>query len=649
MKNNVKILILFLLCSSMLNAQTIVSTTQENKKAIVEKFTGINCNYCPCADVVINNAISLNPENIIVLKVHEGGYAIPQAGQPDFRTAYGDAMSAQSGNTGNPAFAVNRHFFPNYTSNGGTAIGGCYSNASGIALQSPPTYAIDEILLEPAYLNVAADAIIDYSTGNLTVNTEIYYTDSSPNSTNFLQIAIIQDNTIAYQSGSSLAPGGTNYDHDARLVDLITGQWGEEINSTTVGSFVERTHTYSIPDNYNGVPVVYDDLKVVVYVTESTQEVINGNRANMEYNIASYDLSLDSIDSPSGTASFSENESLSVTISNGGENDISDFDISFQVNDGSLVTENYSGTLISGNTIQYTFDSTYDFSQAGDYLIAAFVSTELDEVENNNSTSVTITSYICPELYSLPYLNDFNDTESFTSCNTFVDSDGDGNGWTSVAFSIDNGNRVADSQSYNGSALSPDNWLIMGPIDLTNAGDTTLTWLVRGIDPSYCGENYSVYISDSNDIASFTSSSLYYDETISSGSDACGNNFAERSLDISSAAGQQIYIGFRHYDIYDMFRLNIDDVRVEGEEMGVNDFDNLNINIYPNPSNGIFKFNVIEDIEYKISNILGQNILEGKFINGLNNIDISEQPDGVYIIRLSNIKGLAKSYKLIKE
>jgi len=58
---------------------------------------------------------------------------------------------------------------------------------------------------------------------------------------------------------------------------------------------------------------------------------------------------------------------------------------------------------------------------------------------------------------------------------------------------------------------------------------------------------------------------------------------------------------------------------------------------------------VIEDIEYKISNILGQNILEGKFINGLNNIDISEQPDGVYIIKLSNIKGQAESYKLIKE
>ena len=66
-----------------INAQTIVSTSPENKKVCVEKFTGINCNYCPCGDVIINNAISANPENVIVVKVHEGGYATPGAGQPD--------------------------------------------------------------------------------------------------------------------------------------------------------------------------------------------------------------------------------------------------------------------------------------------------------------------------------------------------------------------------------------------------------------------------------------------------------------------------------------------------------------------------------------------------------------------------------------
>ena len=226
MKNYFYLFLLFLVSFQINLAQTFVSTSPENKKALVEKYTGINCNYCPCGDVIVYGAVENNPENIIVVKIHEGGYAIPGAGQPDFRTAFGSAISGQAMNTGNPAVSVNRHFFQNYASNGGTAIGGCYSNETGVAMQSPPTYAIDEILVEPAYLNVAAQAEINYSSNILTVNTEVYYTDNSPTSTNYLNIALVQNNTVAFQAGSSLAAGGSNYVHNDRLVDLITGQWG---------------------------------------------------------------------------------------------------------------------------------------------------------------------------------------------------------------------------------------------------------------------------------------------------------------------------------------------------------------------------------------------------------------------------------------
>ena len=40
-------------------------------------------------------AVENNPENIIVVKIHEGGYAIPGSGQPDFRTTFGSALSAK--------------------------------------------------------------------------------------------------------------------------------------------------------------------------------------------------------------------------------------------------------------------------------------------------------------------------------------------------------------------------------------------------------------------------------------------------------------------------------------------------------------------------------------------------------------------------
>ena len=338
MKNYARILIFFLFTVQINLAQTFVSTSQENKKALVEKYTGINCNYCPCGDVIVYGAVENNPENIIVVKIHEGGYAIPGSGQPDFRTTFGSALSSQAMNTGNPAVSINRHFFQNYTSNGGTAIGGCYSNATGVSMQSPPAYAIDEILQETAYLNVAAQAEINYSSNTLTVNSEIYYTGDSPSNNNYLHIALVQDNTIAFQAGSSLAAGGANYVHNDRLVHLITGQWGEEINPTEEGSFISTTHSYNIPDNYNGVPVVLDELKVIVFVSESTEEIINVNRAAMEYNTLAYDLSVDSVNSPVLAGNLSENENITVSVSNNGDNDISNFEMSYSVDDTSIST-----------------------------------------------------------------------------------------------------------------------------------------------------------------------------------------------------------------------------------------------------------------------------------------------------------------------
>jgi hypothetical protein len=252
----------------------------------------------------------------------------------------------------------------------------------------------------------------------------------------------------------------------------------------------------------------------------------------------------------------------------------------------------------------------------------------------------------CPESYSLPYLNDFNDTESFNSCNTFVDSDGDGNGWTSVAFTIDDGNSVADSQSYNGSALTPDNWLIMGPIDMTNVNDATLSWKVRGIDPNWCGENYSVYVSDSNDIGSFTSSSLYYDETISSISDACGNTLADRTFDISSAAGQEIYVGFRHYDISDMFRLNIDDVAINSNSLSSNDYTDNNINYFYNQITRkleISSTEIIKNIE--IINLLGQKVISDDINNLIYNVDLANLSSSIYIVNIEGNSGF-KTFKL---
>ena len=95
-------------------------------------------------------------------------------------------------------------------------------------------------------------------------------------------------------------------------------------------------------------------------------------------------------------------------------------------------------------------------------------------------------------------LNDFNDPESWTNCQTFYDNDGDGNYW--FYSSLDGSDNLsANSFSWNGSAFTPDNWVIMGPIDLTNVSDASLAWEVQAPDASYCDENYTMYVGASND------------------------------------------------------------------------------------------------------------------------------------------------------
>jgi len=473
--------------------------------------------------------------------------------------------------------------------------------------------------------------------------------NQSPDKINYsnpLYVWEIKDNFGGWELGIT-EPGSSGsplFDHNGRII-------GQELGGQSACSLTASTTDNNLGDIFGRMDTNWTGGGQSVSRASDWLDP-NGTEVlimNAYPSMMSLDLSLVSIDSPFGTAEFTDSEVVTITILNSGSESISNFDLSVQVDGGDTITETYSGSLDGGESDQFTFGQSFDFSSVGSHEIIATGILDGDEALSNNSLTVTINTTAeveCPELYSLPYLNDFNDEESFNSCNTFVDSDGDGNGWTSVAFTIDDGNSVADSQSYNGSALTPDNWLIMGPIDMTNVNDATLSWKVRGIDPNWCGENYSVYVSDSNDIGSFTSSSLYYDETISSISDACGNTLADRTFDISSAAGQEIYVGFRHYDISDMFRLNIDDVAINSNSLSSNDYTDNNINYFYNQITRkleISSTEIIKNIE--IINLLGQKVISDDINNLIYNVDLANLSSSIYIVNIEGNSGF-KTFKL---
>lgn len=72
------------------------------------------------------------------------------------------------------------------------------------------------------------------------------------------------------------------YRHMHVLRNLLTGQWGDAVNTTTSGTFVSRQYTYVLPDTI--VDVAVDnlcDLEVIAFVAEGHREIITGCRAGV--------------------------------------------------------------------------------------------------------------------------------------------------------------------------------------------------------------------------------------------------------------------------------------------------------------------------------------------------------------------------------
>jgi hypothetical protein len=148
---------------------------------------------------------------------------------------------------------------------------------------------------------------------------------------------------------------------------------------------------------------------------------------------------------------------------------------------------------------------------------------------------------------------------------TSVDTDADGFEWSVYTPSTQdpwtaNGN-VAASSSYDNAAgaLTPDNLLILGPIDLSSSAGSTvaLQWDAGATEATSTGwyeENYSVYVE-----TGMTPGSAVFTETL-----AAGQTLFSHSVDVSSHAGAgAVYVIFRHHACTDEWVLGIDNVTLK--------------------------------------------------------------------------------------
>ncbi len=358
--------------------QTFVNTQPENKKIILEEFTGINCPYCPSGHEIARQIMDNHPGNAFVINIHQGGFATPSGSQPDFRTPFGNAIVNQSYSGtgfGYPSATVNRHVFPGYEmSNSGTTAMGRGQWAA----------AANQIVAQSSYVNAAVQATIDASTRVMTVNVEVYYTGTSPVSTNKLNVALLQNNTLGPQASGGM---GNNYVHTHRLVHLVTDQWGDEISPTTTGSFIPKTYTYTIPESYNDIDAVMGDFELVVFVSEGNQEIISGNGVIPTYVNVQYDndASIEKIE-PISPQCAGEVKPI-IEIKNNGNDTLTSLEITYSINGGTAQTYNWTGELNVFEKETLELPAIPYSGETNDLT----VSIPSDESNANNSQTVTFT------------------------------------------------------------------------------------------------------------------------------------------------------------------------------------------------------------------------------------------------------------------
>jgi len=684
MKKQYILLFTFLLSSlGYISAQTIVSTSSENKNAIVEESTAIHCSYCPDGHYMLNQIVDQNPNDVFVIKFHEGGYAWdcdPNGGH-DFNNSLANQLGNMAAANGQPSASVNRQVFSNLSMTGGTAMSRSYWST-----------AISQVLQESAYVNVGLEAEL---AGNvLTIHVEAYYTASSPESTNYLHVVIMQDETVGPQLGAndfnpsyvvSSSPN-SNYQHNEydyrhmdRLVDMVDGISGDAITTTSTGSFIDRTYTYTLPEMYNDVPVDLAEIEVAAFVTGG-DEIINGYKVPVSY--LDYDVAVTSIDSPSGNGVYSDNENIVVTLENLGENTVSNFDVSYQVNGGNTVTESFTGSIAFNETSQFTFYATYDFSTPGDYEIVASTSLTSDENNSNDSSSTSFTSIVggdCPDEYSLPIVwrDNFECHTEFAISNIgdWVIHDLEGGqtwgandiGYTNEGYfgsgiiynhalasdettaasltSFDDWAPYEGNQGLyffasgaNSTTFPNDDWMISPEFTLNGVTSPTFSMWAKSVTAQYGLERFQVGVGNSTDYNDFTiiSSGAYIEAP---------TDWTQYQFDLSQYEGQTIRIAI-HYIGNDSFVLQTDSYTVDGT-LGIGDSEINNFEYFYNVSSKTLEMTSDETLrKIQIFNILGQKVFEENINSNVHTSNLRDLGASIYIINVEGTTGV-RSFKLL--
>lgn len=466
-----------------------------------------------------------------------------------------------------------------------------------------------------------------------------------------------------------------NLQVDTACMDYLTLKWDSVSGATSYDVFqlgsmymdsigTTNATNYSITIND---PYLHEQWYAVR--ARDTNNAVSERCVAIEFNgsgikncVLNRDLELSSIVSPEtiylGCNNSGSDAPVTVVVSNTGKQDVSGISMNYQASGNTIVTEPYSTTISSGSNVKFTFTLPISVSVTGQYdLTVWLVDTATDNLHND---TLRMTFLVMDgTLEPLPFSQDFED---FSLCSTSANCEEDSctlsEGWHNLSnTSLDDIDwRVNEGVTPSGST-GPSNDHTLGTsggnyiyLEATDCFDQAAALVSPCIDLSasatpYLSFWYNMFGTDIGElhVDIFSDGVWSYDAAIIQNNQ--GSPWQEEIVDLQAYAGK--IVAFRFTGITgDDYKsdMALDDIAVFDENSSIlqSDKHNNSINVWPNPSDGIFyvsiKNNNADAIKIEVSDISGKivysSVAKKTKSNFTETIDLNDLSKGLYILKV---------------
>ncbi len=386
-------------------------------------------------------------------------------------------------------------------------------------------------------------------------------------------IQATQNTIISFKAAYEWYEGASQMGSDDKLAVMVSRDCGA--TWTEIGAISRQSNLCEglTPFTFSFAQFAGEAIQIAIYATSGTvsdseQYIVHIDDVVVR-DAFQVDLAMGNIVSPSASCSFTNSETLSVEIRNVGLSSVTNPQVSYVLNEGEMVTETMSGTILPGATHVFSFETTLNLTTQTANTVSVSVEAPTDGDLENNS----ITAILKPSSFDLNTMGTFftsfetgEEVESWTVQN----ANNDGHLWQIVddpTYAL-TGTKSFNYQS-NQSSVASNDWLFSPCFTLEAGFSYYVSFHYKNRATSYPEK-----LKFTLNTAAMANSVL---NVINDFGDISNSNFVKYESTVSVPTTGSYYFAWQAYGPADMFGMYIDDVTV----YRVFDSDLAIVNAYP--------------------------------------------------------------------